>query len=69
MFFSMMLKIPLLKESQRSWTWLVELTISSESVVDSLKMLSQLALENIKNFLGFCLIYFGIISMSVTTMA
>ena len=43
--------------------------IISESWSISLKILSQLALEKMKYFLGFCLMNCGRISMSVTTMA
>ena len=60
--------MPILKVSQSSLTEEVEfgvLLILSDSSVISLKILSQLALENTKYSLGFCLAYAGIMLMSV----
>ena len=62
--------MPVLSRVQRSSTdELAEMMIHSKRPFISLVMSSQLALENRKNFLGFCLINCGRMSMSVTIIA
>ena len=62
--------MPVLSRVQSSSTdELAELMIDSERLFMSLVMPSQLALEKMKNFLGFCRINCGRMSMSVTIIA